>query len=92
MVTEVAIIKAVSPTVRLFVTKVEIIIGCAAARPFLEVLYNQLAFCQNNQDAIIKKANKLYVMISESRANYQLRKRCCDFRQLVISLILPATP
>ena len=39
MVTEVAIIKAVSPTVRLFVTKVEIIIGCATARPFLEVLY-----------------------------------------------------
>ena len=44
MVTEVAIIKAVSPTVRLFVTKVEIIIGCATARPFLEVLYGTATF------------------------------------------------
>ena len=49
---------------------------------YKKLTMNQLAFCQKNQDAIIKKANKLYVLISESRANYQLRKRCCDFKKL----------
>ena len=54
----------------------------AAEIHYKKLMMNQLAFCQKNQDAIVKKANKLYRMITEARASYQLRKRCCDFRKL----------
>ncbi len=42
----------------------------------------QLGWCQQNQDAIIKKANKLYLMIKSGKASGILRKRCCDFEKL----------
>lgn len=42
----------------------------------------QVEFCRKNQDTIIRKANKLYSMITEGSANSSLRKRCCKFSKL----------
>ena len=42
----------------------------------------QLTYCQRNQDAIIRKANKLYEMITSGKANNLLKRRCCDFARL----------
>ncbi|MCM1136021.1 MAG: type III toxin-antitoxin system ToxN/AbiQ family toxin [Clostridium sp.] len=42
----------------------------------------ELDWIQKNKDIIIKKANKLYNMICSNKANYNLRKRCLDFKKL----------
>lgn len=42
----------------------------------------QLTYCQQNQDAIVKKANKLYEMVISGKANGLLKRRCCDFARL----------
>ena len=42
----------------------------------------QLGWCQRNQDAIIKKANKLYLLVQSEKASGFLKKRCCDFKKL----------
>ena len=53
-----------------------------ATRHYKTLLKNQLTFCQKNQDVIVKKANKLYKMITGHTAGYNLRRRCCDFEKL----------
>lgn len=47
----------------------------------------ELDWVQKNQDAIIKKANKLYKMICQGYANSNLKKRCLDFSRLEKVLI-----
>ncbi len=42
----------------------------------------ELDWIQKNQDAIIKKANKLYNMINSGKANSSLKSRCLDFKKL----------
>ena len=42
----------------------------------------ELDWIQKNQDAIVKKANKLYQMITADTANHGLKKRCLDFKKL----------
>ena len=42
----------------------------------------QLSFCQKNQDTIVRKANRLYDLITSEKASFNLRKRCCDFVKL----------
>lgn len=42
----------------------------------------QLTYCQKNQEAIVRKANKLYEMITSGKANSLLKRRCCDFSKL----------
>ena len=42
----------------------------------------ELDWIQKNQDAIIKKANKLYNMICSDKINHSLKKRCLDFKKL----------
>lgn len=42
----------------------------------------QINFCRKNQDCIVRKANKLYKLITEGRANSYLTKRCCKFTEL----------
>ncbi len=46
----------------------------------------ELDWIQKNQDAIVKKANKLYRMIVSDKANYSLKRRCLDFAKLEIVL------
>ena len=42
----------------------------------------ELDWIQKNQEAIVKKANKLYRMITTAEANDLLRRRCVDFKKL----------
>ncbi|MCD8308157.1 MAG: type III toxin-antitoxin system ToxN/AbiQ family toxin [Clostridia bacterium] len=51
-------------------------------RHYKELLMNQQTFCQQNQDAIVKKANKLYTLITTGKANSYLKRRCCNFTKL----------
>lgn len=49
---------------------------------YKKICLKQLKWCREHHDAICKKANKLYKMIISKKANYHLKKRCCDFRKL----------
>ncbi len=42
----------------------------------------ELDWIQKNQDAIIKKANKLYVIVQRENTSVLLKKRCLDFKKL----------
>ncbi len=54
----------------------------AETKAYKNLCSNELDWVQKNQDAIIKKANKLYDMINSDKANNNLRKRCLDFKKL----------
>ena len=54
----------------------------SAERAYKILCAKELNWIQKNQDAIIKKANKLYKMICSDNANHNLRKRCLDFKKL----------
>ena len=49
---------------------------------YKKLVRKQLSFCQQNQDAIVKKANKLYKLVVSGKANHNLVSRCCDFKKL----------
>ena len=52
-------------------------------REYKELLNNQLDWCNDNIDNIIKKANKLYRLITQSpEKSINLTRRCCDFKKL----------
>lgn len=51
-------------------------------RHYKKLSMKQLDFCQQNQDAIVRKANKLYNMITSGKASGILKHRCCDFIKL----------
>ena len=54
----------------------------AETKAYKNLCSNELDWVQKNQDAIIKKANKLYDMINSDKTNSNLRKRCLDFKKL----------
>ena len=49
---------------------------------YKKITAKQLSFCQKNQDAIVRKANRLYTLITSGKASFNLKKRCCDFTRL----------
>ena len=51
-------------------------------RHYKKMTSKQLSFCQKNQEAIVKKANKLYTLIISGKASINLQRRCCDFIRL----------
>ena len=52
-------------------------------REYKELLNNQLDWCNDNIVNIIKKANKLYRLITQSpEKSINLTRRCCDFKKL----------
>lgn len=53
-----------------------------AQRNYKALAAKQIDFCRQNQDAIVKKANKLYSIVTSGSANGNLKKRCCDFVKL----------
>ena len=52
------------------------------SKKYKALLNNQLDWCNNNKEAIIKKANKLHELVISGKCNSFLRKRCCDFKKL----------
>ena len=50
---------------------------------YKSLMKDQLDFCQRNQDMILKRANKLYDLITKyPDKNINLTKRCCNFIKL----------
>lgn len=58
----------------------------ATTRNYKKMAAKQLNWCQRNQDAIVKKANKLYAMAQSEKAGGILKRRCCDFKKLEAAL------
>ena len=54
----------------------------AATKKYKKMAAKQLDWCQHNQEAIVKRANKLYVMQQSEKTSAFLKRRCCDFRKL----------
>ncbi len=54
----------------------------AATRKYKKMAVKQLDWCQRNQESIVKKANKLYVLVQSEKVSGFLKRRCCDFKRL----------
>lgn len=54
----------------------------ATTRRYKKMAAKQLDWCQHNQEAIVKRANKLYAMVQSEKTSVFLKRRCCDFRKL----------
>lgn len=52
------------------------------SKRYKKMAAKQLDWCQHNQDAIVKKANKLYKMMLSGNASSLLKRRCCNFAKL----------
>jgi len=50
---------------------------------YMNLLRNQLDWCNANRDFIIKKATKLYNTICSGNARAELENRCCNFKLLL---------
>ena len=42
----------------------------------------EIEWCRKNQEAIVKKANKLYYLVQKPNCSSMLKKRCNDFKKL----------
>ena len=52
-----------------------------------KILNIQLDWCNDNRDIIIRKANKLYHLVTETPDKMRnLTRRCCDFKKLEVVL------
>lgn len=52
-------------------------------KAYKELLRDQLDWCNENKEAIVAKANKLYVQVTEHpEKSFLLTKRCCKFKEL----------
>lgn len=52
-------------------------------RVYKELLTNQIDWCNENSDSIVKKANKLYKFVTQTpEKSRSLTRRCCDFKKL----------
>ena len=57
--------------------------GDTAPIKYYKVLCSkQLKWCQQHQENIIHRANRLYNLITSGNASHDLKKRCCDFNKL----------
>ena len=46
------------------------------------ILKYQTKWCNENKNQIIKNAEKLYNLIINNKANFNLKNRCCEFKSL----------
>ncbi len=53
-----------------------------AEKAYKRLCTKELDWIQKNQDAIVKKANKLYRLVQDEAVSYGLKKRCLDFKKL----------
>lgn len=52
-------------------------------KAYKHLLNDQLDWCNENRDAISRKANKLYKIVTETPEKMKnLTRRCCDFKKL----------
>ena len=53
-----------------------------ADKHYKNLVIDQINFCQQNQDMIVAKANKLYRMVKRKNASGPLKRRCLKWGQL----------
>lgn len=49
---------------------------------YKKLCIKEIEWCRKNQEAIIKKANKLYFLVQKPNCSSMLKKRCNDFKKL----------
>lgn len=49
---------------------------------YKQLCIKEIAWCRKNQDAIAKKANKLYQLVQKPNCSGMLKRRCNDFKKL----------
>lgn len=54
----------------------------ASTKHYKNLLLDQIAFCQQNQDTLVKKANILYTLVTTRKAKKALRDRCLNWERL----------
>ena len=54
----------------------------AETRHYKNLVIDQITFCQQNQDIIVNKANKLYLMVRKKNVSSLLKRRCLDWDKL----------
>ncbi len=50
------------------------------------ILKYQIIWCNKNLEKIIKNAEKLYFLVSNNKANLNVKRRCCNFKFLETKL------
>ena len=53
---------------------------------YKKLVIDQLNFCRQNQDIIVKKANKLYGIVNKKNISGQLKRRCLNWQKLEVIL------
>ena len=53
---------------------------------YKKLCIKEIEWCRKNQDAIIRKANKLYYLVQKPNCSSMLKKRCNDFKKLEVVL------
>ncbi|MBR3549567.1 MAG: type III toxin-antitoxin system ToxN/AbiQ family toxin, partial [Treponema sp.] len=49
---------------------------------YKKLCIKEITWCRKNQEAIVKKANKLYYLVQKQNCSSMLKKRCNDFKKL----------
>ena len=49
---------------------------------YKKLCIKEIEWCRKNQEAIVKKANKLYYLVQKTNCSSMLKKRCNDFKKL----------
>lgn len=68
-----------------FITKVDLKISPKdnpAQANYKRLCIKEIEWCRKNQDAIVRKANKLYYLVQKPNCSGILKKRCNDFKKL----------
>ena len=68
-----------------FITKIDLKLTAKdsyAQANYKKLCIKEIEWCRKNQEAIVKKANKLYHLVQKSNCSSQLKKRCNDFKKL----------
>ena len=58
----------------------------SAQSNYKKLCIKEITWCRKNQEAIVKKANKLYFLVQKANCSIMLKKRCNDFKKLEIVL------
>ena len=68
-----------------FITKIDLRASpkdTPAQANYKKLCIKEIEWCRKNQEAIIKKANKVYYLVQKPNCSSMLKKRCNDFKKL----------
>lgn len=68
-----------------FITKIDLRPSSkdnSAHANYKKLCIKEIEWCRKNQEAIVKKANKLYYLVQKPNCSSMLKKRCNDFKKL----------